>query len=161
FSIVDASRNRLLTYLTAMDQSQIWDLVLRGIAIGALAATAAGLARGASGTSQRGAGVLFCLGAAAYAMNSSDLLRQAGGPWFLVLVLFASSGVGLFWLFLLTLFEDRPVTPPMLIPAAVLAAIAYLAVASPPPTRAWLFGVHHIIQAGLVLHALVVIARGW
>jgi AraC-like DNA-binding protein len=144
-----------------MDQTQIWDLLLRGVAIGALAAMAAGLARGAAGASQRVAGVLFCLGAAAYALNSSDVLRQAVGPWFLVLVLFASSGVGLFWLFLLTLFEDRPITPAMLIPAAVLAVIAYMALASPPATRAWLFGLHHVIQAGLVLHALVVIARGW
>jgi len=144
-----------------MVQSLIWDLLLRGIAIGALAAMAAGLARGVAGASQRIAGVLFCLGGAAYAVNSSDALREAVGPWFLLIVLFASSGVGLFWLFLLTLFEDRPITAPMLVPPTVLALIAYLAIASPPVVRAWLFGLHHLIQAGLILHALFVIARTW
>jgi hypothetical protein len=57
--------------------------------------------------------VLFCLGGGAYALNSSDVLHEAVGPWFLLIVLCASSGVGLFWLFLLTLFEDRTVTAPM------------------------------------------------
>ena len=144
-----------------MDQSLIWDLLLRGIAIGALVAMAAGLARGAAGASQRIAGVLFCLGGAAYAVNSSDVLRDAIGPWFLLVVLFASSGVGLFWLFLLTLFEDRRITAPMLAPPVVLALIAYVAIASPPVARSWLFGLHHVIQAGLILHALFVIARSW
>jgi len=144
-----------------MDQGVIWDLLLRGVAIGALVAIAAGLARGAAGVSQRIAGVLFCLGGAAYAVNSSDVLREAVGPWFLLVVLFASSGVGLFWLFILTLFEDRPITAPTLAPPAVLALIAYTAIASPPAPRSWLFGLHHVIQAGLILHALFVIARSW
>lgn len=144
-----------------MDQSQIWDLVLRGVAIGALIAIAVGLWRGASGASQRVSGVLLCLGGGAYALNSSELLHEAVGPWFLLVVLFASSGVGLFWLFLLTLFEDRPITAPMLIPAAVLALIVYAALAAPPAARPWLLGLHHVVQAGLILHALFVIARGW
>jgi AraC-like DNA-binding protein len=136
------------------------EALFRGIAIGALGAVALGLWRGPDGPARLG-GTLFCLGVAAYALNSSPALFQSLG-WFAFPVHFlALGGQGLFWLFIVTLFEDRAVSPLTLAPWALLTAIGLLGLITPPP---WVEGVwiaHNLVEAAFSVHALILITRSW
>jgi AraC-like DNA-binding protein len=144
------------------EAAQTWELVLRGLAIGTLWATAAaGFWRGALARSVRLAGVLFALSVIAYTLQSSAPIRDVLGPFAPVVHFMALGGGGLFWLFIVTLFEDRSVTPLALSPAALLTALGLVG---------WLWGrsdesavwvVHNLIEVGLAGHAMLVVARGW
>ena len=85
------------------------ELILRGLAIGSLIATAAGLWRGGKGHSARLAGVLFSLSVIAYTLQSSAYSRTAIGPVEPVVHFMALGGSGLFWLFIVALFDDREI----------------------------------------------------
>ena len=100
----------------------VWALLLRGVAIGALAATLAALWRNGQ-PSIRLAGLLLTLSAASYVLNSSAFTRDQLGPLTIPVHFMALGGAGCFWLFIVTVFEDRPVSPLTLIPAGVLTAL--------------------------------------
>ncbi|HVY85076.1 MAG TPA: helix-turn-helix domain-containing protein [Caulobacterales bacterium] len=144
-----------------MSGGLIWEMVLRGIAVGALLATAAGLWRGGTSPSQRVAGVLFCVSTAAYTLNSSGMLRVLLGPGDWPMLVLSLGGVGFFWLFMSTLFEDRPISPPYLAPPLALIVIGFAGVAASGSLQVAIFVVHHFLQASLGVHALIVIGRGW
>lgn len=145
-----------------MESVQIWELVLRGIAIGALAGIGAGLWRSAR-PAIRMAGVLMVLSTAAYVLNSSALTRDAmAPPLFSVLVHFlALGGAGWFWLFIVTLFEDRPISLQTLAPGAFLTALGLIGWLGRMQMSSPLWITHNLIEAGFSIHALVVIASSW
>ncbi|MDX2277842.1 MAG: helix-turn-helix domain-containing protein [Hyphomonadaceae bacterium] len=143
--------------------ADIWELILRGIAIGAILAVGAGLWRGGAGRSVRIAGLMFSLSTAAYALNSSALVRELiYGHWFFWVVHFLSlGGVGYFWLFVIALFEDRPLTPALFGPAAVLTGVGLVGwlVYAGPGHPIWIG--HNVVEACLCAHALFVVFRSW
>ncbi len=137
------------------------EMLARGIAIGALAAMAAGFWRGGLGRPARLAGVLLCVGVIAYVLNSSPPLRNAIG-WALAPVHFAAfGGTGLFWLFIVALFEDRAVSPRTLAPWGLLTLVGIVGALTQPPAQAIVWVVHNLIEAGFALHALLVVWRSW
>jgi AraC-like DNA-binding protein len=141
-----------------MDAMMIWELVLRGVALGALAATAAALWR--SGIpSIRIAGLLLTVSAGAYVLNSSAPAREAMGAIGVVVHFLAFGGAGFFWLFIITLFEDRPISRITLAPAAALTLVGLLAwlLRLQMSNPVWI--AHNLFEAGLAVHALFVIAR--
>lgn len=143
-----------------MDVS-ILEVLTRGVAVGALAAMAFSFWRDGAGRPIRLAGVLFCAGAAAYALNSCRALIPELG-WFLAPVrIFAIGGGALFWLFIVTLFEDRPLSPLTLAPWGVMTLVGLVALATTPPLRNGMWILHNVLQTMLALHALFVIARSW
>jgi AraC-like DNA-binding protein len=141
-----------------MDAMTIWELVLRGVALGALAATAAGLWR--SGIPAiRIAGVLLTVSAGAYVLNSSTPIREALGPAGVLVHFFAFGGAGFFWLFIVTLFEDRPISAVTLAPPALLTIVGLIAWLMRLQTSNPVWIAHNLFEAGLAVHALFVIAR--
>lgn len=137
------------------------ELVLRGVAIGALVATAAGLWRGAKGRSVRLAGVLFSLSVIAYALQSSAYSRTAIGPFEPIVHFMALGGSGLFWLFIVALFDDRAVSPITLSPFAALTALGLVGWLGPREIQPIVWIVHNLIEVGFAIHALFLIARSW
>ena len=142
------------TYLTL-------ELILRGMAIGGLAATAVAFLRSGTSASVRIAGLLFCLSAVGYVLNSSPLIRASWSEWHLPILLLSWGGGGYFWLFVLTLFEDRRISALTLAPAAALTAIGIVGATIPGPQNhaAWI--VHNVVQIGLAAHAFFIIYRSW
>lgn len=137
------------------------DLLLRGIAVGAVLATGFGFLRGGGSRAQRWVGAVFCLSVAAYAINScwqaSALVGPLAGPvWVL-----SAAGTAYFWLFALTLFEDRPFVWERTAPIFVMTAVAAIAAASPPSVSRGLWVAHNLLEIVLVLHVLRVVARSW
>lgn len=147
-----------------MDESvEIWILTLRAFSAGALAATAAGVLRSRVSTPIRIAIALTFLSGLCYLLYISGLLQLAYEPVFgttLILGLLSYPVVGLAWLFVMTVFEDMRVTPLSLIPAFVMFALFFasenlLEIARPAATAG------NIVAAGLCLHGLFVIGRGF
>ena len=138
----------------------VWALLLRGVAIGALAATLAALWRNGQ-PSIRLAGLLLTLSAASYVLNSSAFTRDQLGPLTIPVHFMALGGAGCFWLFIVTVFEDRPVSPLTLIPAGVLTALGLVGWLGRQGMSSPVWISHNLIEAGFAVHALVVIARSW
>lgn len=143
-----------------MEPVAIWELVLRGFALGALAAVAAGLWR--SGIQAiRVAGVLLTASAAAYVLNSSGLTRESLGFASIPVHLLALGGAGWFWLFIVTLFEDRPISPTTLMAGGVLTAVGLLGWLGRQEMSSPVWIGHNLIEAGFAIHGLFVIANSW
>lgn len=145
-----------------MEPVVIWELLLRGFAIGALAAVGAGLWR--SGRQPiRWAGALMVLSTAAYVLNSHPLTRGALGDGLAAIPVhfLALGGAGWFWLFIVTLFEDRPISPQTLTPGVLLTTIGLVGWLGRQEMSSPLWIAHNLIEAGFALHALFVIAASW
>src|SRR5262245_26015552 len=108
-----------------MEPVQTWELILRGIAIGSLAAVSAGLWRSGLPTI-RVAGLLMTASTMAYVLNSTALTRENLGVIDLPVRLLALGGVGWFWAFVVTLFEDRPISSVTLGPGALLTVVGLI-----------------------------------
>jgi AraC-like DNA-binding protein len=141
-----------------MEPVQIWELILRGIAIGSLAAVSGGLWR--SGLPAiRIAGLIMTASTAAYVLNSTALTREHLGVIDLPVRLLALGGVGWFWLFVVTLFEDRPISWVTFGPGALLTALGLVGWLMRQEMRSPLWIAHNLIEVGIAIHALYVIAR--
>lgn len=141
--------------------SEILDILLRGIAIGSLIATAWGIARDGASPSVRIASSLLCAGIFAYVLNSSPQVRPLLGMGVPIVSFLSWGGVGAFWLFVRTLFEDRRIDALGLAPYLVLTAVGFVSSALPSDTQPRFWIVHNLIEAGVVAHALFVIYRSW
>ncbi len=137
------------------------EFLLRGIAIGALAASGVAFFRAGTNQSLRVAGSLFFLSTIAYVVNSSHVLRPMLGLYDAPFTLLSLGGAGYFWLFVITLFQDRPITAQLLGPAALLTAVGFVGLATEPPVRSAVWIVHNLIEVALALHVLYVIYDSW
>lgn len=143
-----------------MEPVAIWELLLRGFALGALAAIAAGLWR--SGIPAiRIAGALLTASAAAYVLNSSGLTRDALGIASIPVHLLALGGAGWFWLFIVTLFEDRPISPTTMVAGGILTAVGLIGWLGRQEMSSPIWIGHNLIEAGFAIHGLFVIANSW
>jgi AraC-like DNA-binding protein len=139
----------------------VLEMLARGIAIGAMAAMAAGFARETARAHVRFVGILFCVGVIAYALNTSPLIAPAIGPLAYPVHFLSLGGAGLFWLFIVTLFEDRPLSWPNFGPWILLTLVGFVGVVAPRPQASHVWIVHNLIEAGFAIHALYVVARSW
>lgn len=137
------------------------EFLLRGIAIGALSASGVAFFRTSVNPSMRIAGALFFLSTIAYVVNSSPILRPMLGLYDAPLTLLSVGGAGYFWLFVITLFQDRPIAPPVLLPIALLTAVGLVGIFTEPPVRNIVWIVHNLIELALALHVLYVIYDSW
>lgn len=143
-----------------LDTWQVFEFMLRGVAVGALSANGIAFYRSAAGRPVRIAGVLFVLSIIAYAINSSGLLREMLGPWAFAATLFSLGGGGFFWLFVRTLFEDRPITLLSVAPVALLTVIGLFGM-FPHPERWLVWVVHNLVEMAFAGHALFVVVSSW
>jgi AraC-like DNA-binding protein len=134
------------------------ELLLRGVAIGALASWAMGVWRVSHAKPVGISALLLCATAVAHVLENSGALRAQFGPLGTVINFISLGGTGFVWLFVVTLFDDRPIEPRTLAPAAVLIALGSVAsVGGGRPI--WL--VHKLCEAGLALHALRIVVQTW
>ena len=138
----------------------LYEMVLRGVAIGALAATILGWLRGGASRDARIAGLLFLISITGYALNTAPALAASGGH-VLPVIMLTSCGPGALWLLCMVLFEDRRVSLPNLAPTLFLLADNLVAMAVPRRLGEpiWVFG--NVFGALLCLHILIVLIRGW
>lgn len=137
------------------------ETVLRGVAIGALCATAIAFVRTGPGISIRVAGLLFCVSVVSYVLTSWPAWNASMGVTLDPVRLLSMGGSGYFWLFVFVLFEDHEITPPTLGPAALLTVVGIAGVLTSQPLKADIWVVHNLIEMAFAAHALFVIYRSW
>ena len=138
----------------------LYEMLLRGLAVGALAATFVGWWRGGASRDALIAGALFFSCVTGFALNSAPALN-AGVAQFRPTVALAATTPGALWLFCAVLFEDRRVSPRTLAPTLGLLAITVTAMLLPPPDCQpfWILG--DLVRAAICLALLTVLWRGW
>jgi AraC-like DNA-binding protein len=144
--------------------SDVWlmtEVLLRGVAIGAIAASAVAFVRGGTSLSVRIAGLLFYASVIAYVLNSSPSFRAAMGVFSAPVTFLSLGGGGYFWLFVFILFEDRRITPLTLAPPALLTLVGLAGIFASAPLRPAIWICHNLIEMALAAHALYVIYRSW
>jgi AraC-like DNA-binding protein len=142
-----------------MEQWQILDVLLRGMAIGAQLGLCVALARSAEAPSLRIATLLLFIGSISFTINGFHPLVQMLGPSHVLLWLIQVGGAGYVWLFAVTLFEDRKLTAMNIAPAAVLTTIGVFGQYGPHAAAPATWAVFHVLGLLLAGHALVVIVR--
>lgn len=135
------------------------ELLLRGVAIGAQLALGLALARTARNPALRIATLLFIGANLAFVINGAPLITRALGEARSLLWLFQLGSAGLFWLFAVTLFEDRPLRWAGFAPALALVLIGLIAHALPAPRAVWGWGLHNLLGLAVALHAMLLILR--
>lgn len=137
------------------------ELLLRGMAVGAVLATGFGLLRSGRGGPARWTGAIFCLSVAAFALNSGGAETRALHPVAGLIWLLSIAGTAWFWLFAVTLFEDRPVTWSRMTPVAIMMIVGLVGGLLGLPMSRGVWIVHNLLEVVLVLHVLLVIGRSW
>lgn len=143
-----------------MPAEDVIELLLRGLAVGALAATAIGVSLSKGPPAARVSAAAFCLSTMGYALSAPHV-AAALQPLAPLVFLLSAGGGGWFWLFAVSLFEDRPLRPAGFLPPALLTGIGLVANAAPASLEPGLWIVHNLIEAALALSALLVIVRSW
>ncbi len=136
----------------------VYELVLRGIAIGALVSATAGVWRVARGKPVALAALLLCIAAIGHVLESSRAFSAHGGAVYIAANVLSLGTTGFMWLFVVTLFDDRTMGAKTLAPVLGLIAVGLVAFA----TTMWPIKVlQRLCEAGLALHALAVVIRTW
>lgn len=136
------------------------ELLARGAAVGAFVGLALIMARGL--TPARVTGALFCLAAAAHTLTQLPQSALAlGWAWPPIWAL-SVMGAGLFWAFVLELFEDHStLTFGEFAPALLLLLLGLAGVLAAPSIARTVWVLHNVASAALIVHALFVIWKGW
>ncbi len=138
------------------------ELAVRGVAVGAFAATGVSLAASRKMTPTRWVGVLLMACAIAHVFESHFYYTRhehfSVVTWFL-----SSMAAGVFWLFCSVLFEDEPKIPPWRFVVPGVALALWLPGAFLPPGHAralawWMFAASSLV---IHIHILLMTWQGW
>ena len=139
----------------------VLEILLRGMACGALLAVGLGLVGLGGRHPARWAGAAFCVSAAAFAVHSGGAETEALGVARPLVWVMSAGGVAWFWLFAVTLFEDRDFSWRRLLPVAGMTALAGVAESLPRPAANGVWITHNLLEIVLIALALAAILRNW
>ncbi len=144
-----------------MTDGAVIDLLIQGILAGLALALGVAISASRLAPAARVCGVMATL---AYGLNAlaNSPARALVEPWPYWTWLAAFSGMagGLVWVMVLALFDDRPVRPPLFIPAGIVAAGAWLTLNGTGAVRTLGWWLANGLGTFIFLHALYVLARG-
>jgi AraC-like DNA-binding protein/uncharacterized membrane protein YhdT len=142
------------------DSLTVIDLFVRGIAAGAIAVLGLSLQNGGVSRQVRWVSGLTSFSIICWLICESTVLwGTLGTPEWLTMPALAVGGM--FWLFVMTLFDDRPVTLGSWAPPAILFFNGPLWFFLSPAGQEWLWAARNLFSGALAVHAGVVIVRGW
>lgn len=143
----------------SLEHWQTLDLLFRGVAVGAQLGLGISLARSADDRGLRIATLLFVISNICFTLNGARAIKQMLGPVEPLLWLTQIGSAGYFWLFAVTLFEDRRLSGASAAPPVVLTMIGLLGQYGPRMIAPWVWTIHNLLGLLLALNALVVIVR--
>jgi len=142
-----------------LEQWPTFDLLLRGIAVGAQLGLGISLARSADDRGLRVATLLFVISNICFTLNGARAIKLMMGPVEPLLWLIQIGSAGYFWLFAVTLFEDRRLGAASVAPALALTAIGLIGQYGPDAIAPSVWTLHNLFGLLLAVHALVVIVQ--
>lgn len=141
------------------DAATLLDPFVRGIAAGAVVMLAAGTWRSLVSRQTKIVTLLTSLSIATWLITESGALWGAFDRSYLLLLL-AYPIAGMFWLFIVTVFEDRPFGGLHLLPPILMGISGVIMGPGPPPyDPLWI--ARNVAGGLLALHAGFVVAKGW
>lgn len=141
--------------------SDVAEVGVRLLAVGVLLLWTVCLAISDGASRQRTIGILFCLSAIGYAFNEHGPTRVLIGPLAWPLWLLSVAAVGWFWLFVWSLFEDRPWDAKALAVPGALTLTGLLGWFGPDVAKPGVWIVHHLLELGISGHAGWLAIRSW
>ena len=138
----------------------LFDMFIRGIAVGAVAVLGLGLSGPAVSRQVRLVAGATTLCIVCWLIVESQTLWAAFGM-FGPLNMPALAVAGMFWLFVRTIFDDRPDSAWSWAPAAILFFSGPLWLVLSPQGQGWLWAARNLFSGALALHAGVIVIRGW
>ena len=142
------------------DSLTLIDMFVRGIAVGGLMATGLGVCRGGVSRDVKLASMLASISLSAWLITESHGLWGALGFAYPLMVA-AYPISGMFWLFIMVVFDDQPVSPLTLAPAALLLVTGMSTDLMAGQPRDLMWAARNAAGGLLSLHAVLVIVRGW
>lgn len=139
----------------------VLELLLRGLAVGALLATALGMWRSPVDRNAKIATTIFCVASAGYVLDAYGIARQVLGAAHPICWLLDAGVPGYVWMMILVVFADRKVSLLLLAPALTQTALDAYGVYTGAPHMHLVFGLRDAISIALAAHALFVVIRGW
>jgi AraC-like DNA-binding protein len=137
----------------------MFELLIRGLAIGTLLAAGLSMLRGGPLNAPRLAGALFCLATCGFVAHTSATIPGLIGPIRDVAWLLSAGGTSYFWLFGVALFSDGSMKPFHAAPVIFMTGLAAFGNLLPPYANDWSDIVHNIFEVVLVAHVLTLIWR--
>lgn len=135
------------------------DPFIRGIAVGAILVLGLSALRAGIRASARAVCAAVAVTLVAWLITEAGPLWAAMGDTRLLMAL-AYPVAGIYWLFVITVFGDRPVTPLTLLPALLLTISGFLTPIG-GGWGGWLWTLRNVASAILAIHGGLVIMRGW
>lgn len=142
------------------DSLTLIDMFIRGVATGAMLVTGLALVGANLSRQVRLSGALLTLSIACWLITESHALWSALDRFY-PLVLPAYAVGACFWLFVLTVFDDRPIAPLSWTPIVVLVASGVICELMPVEERQPLWMARNAFSGLLLIHATYVMIRGW
>jgi AraC-like DNA-binding protein len=142
------------------DSLTLIDMFVRGIAVGAMGVTGLVLLSGELSRQIRLTAGLLTLSIACWLITESHTMWGALG-YFYPLMIPAYPVGAFFWLFVLTVFDDRPIAPLSWAPAGLLLVSGFVCELMPAADRAPVWAARNIFSGLLLAHAAYAIVRGW
>jgi AraC-like DNA-binding protein len=137
----------------------ILEVLLRGVAVGAMLCTALALLAGRPLIPARWTGALFALAAAAFTLHSGGPETRVMMPVIFPIWALSLGGTAYFWMFGMALFEDSKFTLDRWIPALVMTIVGVAGAIVPEPANRGVWVAHNLLEMALILHIVSVIWR--
>jgi AraC-like DNA-binding protein len=143
-----------------MVDAVLFNVLARGVAVGAFTVTGLALAADRRPTPARWVGALFFACVVAHVVDGFH--TPEGQHANTVIWGMSIAATGLFWAFAQTLFADEARSPVRLLwPTAVQVALWAMAKSLPEPLCRPVWLACNLVSAALVVHALMIVWRGW
>lgn len=157
-------RLRLLMFLSTREAGGrlgVLEVLVRGVSCGAMLALGVGMVGVGGRNPARWAGAGFCLSVAAFAVHSGGAETEALGVIRPLVWVMSAGAVAWFWLFAVSLFEDRKFTWSRLWPVVGMVALAGVAESLSGAAADGVWITHNLLEIVLVGHVITVILRNW
>lgn len=135
-------------------------MFVRGVAVGAMLVTGLALLGANLSRQVRVTAALLTLSIACWLITESSTLWEAFGRFYPLVVPAYAVGAA-FWLFVLTVFDDRPIRSWSWAPAIILIATGVICELTPIEEREPLWMARNVFSGVLLVHAAYVMIRGW
>ena len=143
------------------DSLTLIDMLLRGIAVGAMAVIGLCFLASDAARNTRVVTALFCLSIVLWLVAESETLAGILHEIRPLYSIGAYPVAGLFWLFAVVVFDDQPLTLPRWLPALVLLFFCLIRTALSDEQPSLLWAVGNVFSGLLSAHVVWIIARGW
>lgn len=143
------------------DSLTLIDMFVRGIAAGGMAVIGLCFLVSRAEPKVRLVTGLLSLSIVLWLIAESETLSRVFCSFSILITLPSYPVAGLFWMFAMVVFDDRPLMPAHWVPTFVLLVVYGVRHLLPASQDTWVWATGNVLSGALSAHVVFVIARGW